>query len=388
MQVAYTMLKKYSLAGIARRVLFVLRGRVVKLQPRGTLRGYVLLSYTTTPFTLLDTHTLQGHSNYWEVRDMADAFLERGYAVDVIDFHNADFIPHRPYVFFIDIAKNMERLTPLLPQSCKKIFFATGAHSSFQNKAEMERITSLEKRRGVALLPRRQAPDMEGVVHANILSGVCGPFPTSTYERFKKPVHMVPVSSSHTFPLNKDKDYGAAKKHFLWFGGAGAVHKGLDRVLEAFATMPEYRLTVCGKFAGEEDFVSLYHRELYTLPNITSVGYINPGSTEFTQICSEAIGVISLSCSEGTASSIVLAMHAGLIPIVNKETGVRVENVGVLVPDSEIETLKTAIRSLASLAPEMLRQQSLAAWEFARTHHTREQFGKEFRSFIGSIITS
>ena len=32
------------------------------------------------------------------------------------------------------------------------------------------------------------------------------------------------------------------------------VHKGLDLVLEAFAGMPEYHLTVCGPVAKEKDF--------------------------------------------------------------------------------------------------------------------------------------
>ena len=379
------MLQKYPTSGLFRRAFFVLHGRVVSLQAKNP-RGTVLLSYTTIPFTLLADTMLSGHSNYFEVRDMAHAFIERGYSVDVIDHTNRTFIPKKQYSYFLDIGNNMERLAPLLPTTCKKIFFATGSYSSFQNNAELERIAALKKRRGVAITPRRQVPDMKGITDSDIISGVCGAFPASTYEQFGKPIHMIPVSSSHTFAFNETKKYTNAKTRFLWFGGAGAVHKGLDRVLEAFASMPEYSLTVCGKFAGEEDFVSVYHRELYGTPNITAIGYIDPGSEVFSRICNETVGVVSLSCSEGTASSIILAMHAGLIPIVNKETGVEVGEFGILLPDSNIETLQTALRSIASLDPETLKTRSKAAWQYVRAHHTREEFGKAFRSFVDSIL--
>lgn len=373
---------------IVSRILFYLNGKVLTFSPSGTPRGRVLLSYITRPFTSIAHNQLDGHTNYWEVKDMVATFLERGYIVDVIDFHNIHFVPKYSYDIFIDVAGNMGRISPLLPAACKKIFFATGSFSAFQNNAELERLTSLKVRRGVALAPRRQIVDMGGVAYADIISGVCGAFPTSTYEQFGKPIHMIPVSSSHTFAFPSNKNYTAVKTHFLWFGGAGAVHKGLDLVLEAFASMPEYSLTICGKFAGEEDFVNVYQRELYETSNIHPIGYIDPGSTEFIRICTNTIGVVSLSCSEGTASSIILAMHAGLLPIVNKETGVEVGEFGILLPDSDIETLKLAIRDIASSDPETLKMRSNAAWRYVQEHHTREQFGRTFRTFIDSIILS
>ena len=378
------MLQKYPFSGLIRRAFFVLRGRVVSLRTKNP-RGTALLSYTTLPFTLLNDNMLAGHSNYFEVRDMAQAFIEQGYNVDVIDHTNSTFIPKTQYSYFLDIGNNIERFAPLLPASCIKIFFATGADPHFQNTAERLRIEQVQLRRGVTLTPRRQVPEHHGIEKADVVSGLCGAFPASTYTHYQKPIHMLHVSSSHEYPLAVDKNYDDAKKHFLWFGGAGAIHKGLDIVLEAFRDMPELTLTVCGKFAGEEDFVDAYKKELYETPNIRTVGYINPASETFERIRRNCIGVVSVSCSEGCASSIVLAMHAGLIPIVNKETGIDVDSFGILLQNSTPSDLRAAVRAIAHEQRGTLKAWSYAAGTYARTNHTRAQFGKEFRAFIKTL---
>ena len=370
---------------ILRKLLFRLRGRVVLLKPEQPSRGNVLISYTTTPFTLLSKNELSGHSNYWEVRDMAHAFTERGYTVEVIDKYNDTFMPKRKYRYFLDVESNMGRLAPHLGNQCTKIFFATGAYGEFQNEAEDSRIRALYQRRGTRVAPRRRVRDMNDIVSADIISGICGSFPASTYEQFGKPIRMIHPSTTHLYPFNEKKDWDLAKKNILWFGGAGAVHKGLDLVLEAFAKMPEYTLFVCGKFEGEKDFVVAYHTELYETPNIKSVGYVDPGGDTFKRIVDECGIVLSVSASEGCATSIVLAMHAGLIPIVNKETGINVGDFGFMLSDSTIDDIRRTVHALAHEQPAELERRARMTWEYAHNHHTRERFGKEFRAFLDTI---
>lgn len=381
----FGMFLKYPISGLIRRAFFVLRGHMVTEHPKGTTRGHVLLSFTTLPFTLLDRKMLATHSNYWNARDIADTFLERGYSVDVIDFDDRAFIPKKTYSYFIDIGANIGRLAPLLPKDCVKIYYATGAYWEFQNTAEQARIEALRKRRGVRVLPRRQLDIPHEVERADIISGVCGSFPASTYERFKKPIHMVPVISTDEYAFDENKAYEKARDHFVWFGGVGAVHKGLDLVLEAFATMPEYTLTVCGKFEGEEDFVRIYKKELYETSHIHAVGFVSLDSPEFLRIMNNSIAVVSVSCSEGGGGSIITCMHAGLVPIVNKETGVTVEDFGIMLPDSSIVEIQKAVRDIASTEPERLRARARAAWNYARDHHSKIEAAKKLRAIIDDI---
>lgn len=49
---------------------------------------------------------------------------------------------------------------------------------------------------------------------------------------------------------------GGERENFLWLGSRGAVLKGLDLVLEAFARMPD--LQVSGPVEDEADFAAAY----------------------------------------------------------------------------------------------------------------------------------
>lgn len=377
-------LTRLSPRQIYRRALFRLRGRVITVAPKGPSRGNVLLSYTTVPFTILSETQLSGHTNYWEARDMAAAFAERGYTVDVIDFSNSAFIPQKPYVYFSDIGENMQRLAPLLNADCIKVFHATGSYWRFQNDAEDSRLEAAHARRGAALKPRRHVAAYS-IEHADVISSLCGLFPESTYAFLNKPIYRIPLSTTHTFPFPADKDFSLARKHFIWFGGAGAVHKGLDLVLEAFAAMPGFTLTVCGKFEGESDFVAAYHTELFDTPNIKTVGYIRPESELFAQIRKSAVGIIYPSCSEGCASSVVVAMHAGLIPIVSKETGVETCSFGITLTRNAADAISDALRALSAESTQQLEARSIGAWQYARAHHTREAFARTYRTFVDAL---
>ena len=56
-------------------------------------------------------------------------------------------------------------------------------------------------------------------------------------------------------------------KKFVFFGSLGAVHKGLDLLLEVFSRMTtDCKLYVCSGYEKEEDFCKLYHKELYETP--------------------------------------------------------------------------------------------------------------------------
>jgi glycosyltransferase involved in cell wall biosynthesis len=380
-----TMLQKYPLMGLIRRALFVLRGRVVTLNPKGAVRGRMLLSFITPPFTFLDRSMYGGHSNYWGARDIADTFLERGYIVDVIDFDNTTFIPIKSYDYFIDVGTNMGRIAPLLPPTCIKMCYATASYWEFQNNAEDARIAAIHARRGAVITPRRHMPPSPGIEQADIISGVCGPFPASTYAHFGKPIRMVTVTATHEFPFPEDKDFAAARTQFVWFGGSGAAHKGLDLVLEAFVRMPEYTLIVCGKFEGEQDFVNAYKTELYNTPNIHAVGYINPDGEEFLRIMNASVGVISASCAEGCATSVVLAMGTGVLPLVNKETGVGVGDFGIMLEDSSVDAIRRAVASVAFLSPAELKGRAKKAWDYVHDYHSKARVGHEFRAVVDEL---
>jgi len=118
-----------------------MRHRTVSLPPSGEAVGRVLLSYITAPFSPGFEAGSANHSNLWECSEIARILRGMGYAVDVIDWDDADFVPKRRYDIFIDIHGNMERLAPLVGEECLKVVHVTGSHWLHQNRAEYERLS-------------------------------------------------------------------------------------------------------------------------------------------------------------------------------------------------------------------------------------------------------
>lgn len=377
--------KIMQLDEIVRRILFRLRGRVIHLSPKGKLRGYVLFSYVTLPFFNRNERTLNAHSNRWECLEMTKAFLEKGYAVDLIDITNTTFVPQKKYDFFVDNYHNMERLTPLLDPKCVKIFHATTAHWKYNNDAEEERFNDLYARRRVRLAPDRPLPPNRAIEICDEATLLGNDFTAETYAYANKKITRIPISTTHTYPSPEKKDFAAARKNFIWFGGAGVIHKGLDLAVEAFAKMPELNLTICGKIEGEKDFLRVYEKELM-LPNIAIAGFMDPGSEAFTHMCDTSLALVYPSCSEGQAGSVVLTMHAGLIPIISRQSGVSVHDFGTILQKNTVEEIMRSVREISNVPIQTLQERSVAAWTHARAQYTRKTFSETYNTFVDMLI--
>ena len=169
--------RPYRLAhGIKRAVIqsYSPLHRVIRLEPEKQMSGRVLISYYIEPY-LLDSanyasagpRDIRWHASYWECTEMARSFLERGYAVDVIGWQNDRFVPRDTYEIFFDCRHNMQRLAPLLPPECLKIFHIDTAHILFHDAAESERLLAVQRRRGITLRHRRFEPSNFGIEHAD-----------------------------------------------------------------------------------------------------------------------------------------------------------------------------------------------------------------------------
>ena len=361
--------------------------KVVSLAPDGPAKGNVLLSHVNNAFLLGPGEPISNsHTHDWDAMDMAQTFLERGYCVDVIHYTNATFLPHKDYDVFIDVRWNLERLAPMLKPECLKIMHIDTSHLLFHNAAEARRLLALQHRRQVTLAPRRFEMPNKAIEAADCATILGNAATMSTYAYANKPLYPLPVSCPVEYLWPADKDFDACRKHFLWFGSGGMVHKGLDLILEAFIQMPEYHLTICGPVLAEQDFVEAFHKELYEMPNIHLVGWVDIAGQEFKDILNNCVGLIYPSCAEGQAAAVVVCCHAGLIPIVSNTSGVDVDDFGRVLQTCCVEEITAAIQSIANQPAQQLTQRARAAWEFARTTHTRQRFAKLYRQTIDTIL--
>jgi glycosyltransferase involved in cell wall biosynthesis len=362
--------------------------KVVYLQPQEPAKGKVLISYILDGFLLdPDAAVPKTHTNIWMSVQMAEIFLDLGYAVEAIHFTNRSFLPQGNYTFFLDVRHNLQRLTPLLNSDCIKIMHIDSAHMLFHNFAEASRLLALQQRQSITLFPRRfEIPNL-GIEHADYATTCGNDFTIDTFRYAKKKIFKLP--SPCGIQVNwPERKYDKIKQNFIWFSSSGSVHKGLDLALDAFKDLPDYQLTVCGPVERDADFVHAYYKELFETANIHTVGWVDLDSDRFRELTAACVAVLHLSCSEGGAPSVKMCMHAGLIPIVSWETGVDVEDFGFILKACSIAEIQTTLAQVASLSNAVLAEKGRQAWEYARRFHTRENFSKEFRKVIKKILES
>jgi glycosyltransferase involved in cell wall biosynthesis len=361
--------------------------RRVSLRSRHGCNGIVLLSYTINPFLLKEGDTFtSSHITDWQCFEIASAFLDLGYNVDVIAYTDYEFIPKKDYIVCIDVLNNLERLYPYLNKECIKIFHPAWAHWISHNTNQYVRHLGLRERRQISIRPKLMLEPSFAIEYADYVTCRGGEFCCNTYKFAGKAICNLPHSAVCQYPWPEQKNYDRCRKNFLWLGGFGLLHKGLDLVLDAFKEMPEYHLTICGPIDSDTELKAAYYSELYETANIHTVGWIDVMSPEFIKLSSECIGIVYLSCSELIAGSVVTCLHAGMIPIVSYESGIEVNDFGILLHDVSIAEIKKAIGWIAELPASELELMSKNAWEYVRAHHTLELFRCEYRKVIRNIL--
>ncbi len=362
--------------------------QVVTLEAQGPRVGTALFSFIIDPFLLRPGEAVShAHTHDWESLEMARCLTRLGYEVDAIHWTNTRFVPQKDYDVVIDVRLNLERLAPLVKPSCRKIMHIETAHHSFHNPAQLRRLHALTARRGITLAPYRLLEVNRAIESADLATILGNEFTVDTYRFAGKPLYPIPISTPFLFPFPAAKDFAACRRSFMWFGSTAFVHKGLDLVLEAFASMPDFQLTVCGPLDREPAFQRAFYRELYLTPNIRTIGWVDIGQPAFLRLVEQCVGLIYPSCSEGSNGGTVTALHAGLIPIISYETGVDVaDDFGHVLRDCTVESVRAAVHRLAARPPEELRAMAERAWEFARAHHTRERFSAVYQATMAQIL--
>lgn len=365
-----------------------IEARFVSRKPQGRPKGNVLLCYNNHAFVVKseDDPVLFRHTNRWESLQIAKTFLSLGYRVDVINENNERFVPTRHYAFFVGNRINFARIARLLNPDCVKILHIDTSHWLFHNMAEWRRLELLQLRRSCVLLPRRTLPANSAIEHADYATVLGTQATMDTYRYANKPLFPIPISTPVVYPWHDGKDFETVRHRYLWFGSEGCVHKGLDLVLEAFVELPEHHLTVCGAVRSERDFEREYFNELYHTPNIHMAGWVDVRSAEFLAIANSCAALVYPSCSEGQSGAVVTCMHAGLIPIISRESGVDVQGFGHILTDCSVETIKDSVRTISRLPANELSTRARGAWEYARATHTRDQFANVYARTIGHIM--
>lgn len=356
-------------------------------RPAGPARGRALVAHEIEALLLpADAPVPVRHNNLGEAIAMRETLLGLGFVVDVISRERRRFRPRHRYDLFVGARQNFARVAATLDPGCIRVAHLDTAHWLANNAAIFAREAALRDRRGVALDSHKFIGINRAIETADAATLLGNAWDHATYAFAGKPVFQVPNPAAVAYPWFEDKDFAAARRRFLWIGSQGFVHKGLDLVLEAFARMPDLHLTVCGPLDEEKGFVAAFRRELFETPNIETLGWVDIASPEFAGLVGRSLALVYPSAAEACAGTVVNSMHAGLIPLASRESGVDIEaDFGDYLGDS-VAAVEAAVRRLAARPPEELAAMAARARTVARATYTREAYRAAFGAAITRIL--
>lgn len=355
---------------------------VLTLPAIGSRKGRVLYSYVADYLRYTPEEAARDtHGSIWRIREIARLFTELGYDVDAINWFNHSFRPQQHYDIVWDIDANLSFWADIFDERTLRLMHLTTSDPFYQNTAELQRIYAVNHDRNGRCNPQRQHKHPDRIRHSLHLADrallLGTPYTLRTYpQRYHDKIDLIGVTGSLLGDNVKTSDQLVpAEREFLWYFGSGAIHKGLDLVLEAFAQNPQFTLNVVGGINTEKDFVSLYRHELYELPNIHYHGRMQPHGAEFGQLIQRCFAFIAPSCSESISSAAVTCLQLGMYPIVSRDTGVDLPaDAGIYLESLDAAEIDQAIHRVmqltdAELYAQLQTTQSQAMEDFSRSRH-------------------
>lgn len=342
----------------------------------------VLLSYSSCSFSY-DYPSVLYHSNSREITQFIKILIELDFCVDVIDcdypFPNK-VIGRKTYDVVIGFGEPY-KLACLNSPNAIKIFYLTENLPSYVAEKSKERYIYYKKRTKNRRIGIRRDATLFKEEYLYLSDFVI--------ELRASPLNLDNITEyciSPTGLINSnyvwmDKDFKKAKRNFLWFGSSGAIHKGLDILVDIFKRLPDLNLYIYG-LDKSESFVLKAKSD-----NIHVCGIINVNSPLYlTEIVERCAFVILPSCSEAQSTSVITNMLHGLIPIVSRECQFPKFPFGFQLDNYTVEYVAEVVNVVAELSVEELRDRSYKTYIYAREHYVIKAYASKLKSILENII--
>ncbi len=308
--------------------------------------------------TLSSFSSLTSHSGFNESISMLNVVLDLGYTVDYFNITDTPAIEWSKYELVIDCNNNLQHGKNISGQ--KKIYYSTGCHwKTFYDNA-YKHTESFYKRNGLLLYPDRELKTNYSDEAADIITCFGGSYQAESYFLNKEKVRQLNISTTFV-PLDFTKKI-ASRNKFIWYGGHGPFHKGIDLVTEAFLKMPDMELHIFGNIELNHKLYEWFVKTTTHAKNIIYHGWATPDSKKFQDYVQQCDAFVFASSSEGGAGSVIQCLQFGLIPIINKSTAVDLHNDKFNItgnnPEEEINSIIEKVRLFSKTDVEELSEYS------------------------------
>jgi hypothetical protein len=323
--------------------------------------------------------------------EIIKALNELGYVVDLVDWKHPDFIPARPYDFYMGhggFAGHTRRVIDHLPRETFVLNYASGAYGEAFNRMSQERYDNFCKRKS---LPFKRSfvrsllgteADENYLARRADATFLSGPRTCATLDGISKKTALLYLGSYvDQSLLVQDRDFEAGRRNFIYVAGTGGnVQKGMDLLLETFSRLPEYHLYIHCRV--EAEVLSAYRREL-ALPNIHYTYHYSRGPLrgQLLQLLRKINFTISAPIDTGPGTAFLGSMGLGLIPV--GYVDINGDDADSVLTDSySIDGLMKIVQKASSMSAEWCREASRRTIMRYHRLHVPSAFGGNFKQML------
>jgi len=323
------------------------------------------------------------HNIYFQFLAILKRLVDQGFVVDCVKKDTLDLsLDTSQYQLILDEGDSLAYLPNVAGQ--KKVFYCTGTKWDRWNADELQRVEWFQQKYGIYVKPVRQVlPNFSDQVADYILyKGV-----PEQMQDFSKHASLVQLAMPVEFePKSVNRNY--AGREFVWIGGWGAIHKGLDLVIEAFEKTPNVRLNIFGAIHREAQVAQWLDTKLQQNPNLRYHGYADYKGPEFQRIIANCAGHVYPSAGENGCATLGQTAHFGLLPVTTGTANNQANHLGFNIEGSSREAMVNSICSnverIVAMSDAELKERAAGIMDFAKKRFTRAAFIQSFDDFLHS----
>jgi hypothetical protein len=348
-------------------------------------KKHMLISYLTEPF---QKKINLKHTNKTECYSAAEIFNKLGYTVDVIDFSSDVKIDYNKYEVIYGFGRVFENSFYSSDANIKRIFYGTGCSTHYSNYKGVKRVEKFNKKYNVNVFTSGRFTNFLPLQHysSDVIITLGNDFSANTYKI--KDANLI-IHSLDLFYFNdadrniKQKDFSSAKKHFLWFGSMGLIHKGLDLCIEYFKKNPDLTLHICGVNSHEQEFFNVFKDELGNkISNIINYGFIDIKGDEFKNIIKKCAFTIYPTISEGGSPALLNVMVNGLIPITTEACSLDLKGLGFIIKDLTVKSIDEQVKKALKLSNKEIENLSRKVKNNTKKRYTLKRYKENLEKII------
>lgn len=341
-----------------------------------------LLSFIAHPFL----RSSKSHPNEIELFSIVDALTEMGYQVTIVDYRRKKVFGKYDLVIGFGDCYEYALKNNI---GDKYILYSTGSPAFIQNENALEAFHRFKESNSAVLIgpATKYIRITENVwprqlVDSDAIITIGNKYIKSLFNRFHADVYCIP---STCFDLGDVViDEHVEENSFIWFGGKGCVHKGLDLCIDAVIGT-NLKLYIAGPL---DDEIDIFKDKISRYPdNIEYLGVMLIESDFFKSFIKKIPFAILPSCSEGMATSIVtLSYNFGTISLVTKECGFDFAPELIEIKSLSLASVNDAITEALKLSPEDIFKRRCEIRKSFRKNHTNEVFKYEFMKALSEAL--